>query len=522
MIPRRHRIAIGLVALLALLATGGAITHGFVWDDRPLIVDNPMLRSADGVASLFASGFWQTGDHHDRFRAFYRPFVSLTYAVDGALYRMAPAGFHLTNLLLHLACALLVYALACRREPGVAAATLAAALFAVHPVHVESVAWISGRTDLLATLLVLAAFLLDRAGGRRDPAAGARRGAAFLAFLLALLSKEVAATLPILIGLDRIFRPGRLRTRMVIAARAAAPYLAILVAYLGLRRAVLGPEAGALYTLDPLSWAATALFVLARDATLLLLPVRLDPHYPYPVRAGFVDPVVVLSAVIVASIVIAAVRPARRSRRAGFAFAWIGVTLMPVLRFGSFGDVLLADRFLYLPSVGLALLAARAATTCAGSATIRFRRAALAAAAATLALFTALAARQTRLWHDDLMLWSTLVGSSPASAMVHSNLGLALYGAGRYDQAIAEYKTALALLPEYAMAHNNLAAVLDRVGRQEEASAHYAEALRLAPRQLEAQVNLANLRARTGDGLALDRLRLLAMVNPKSARARLA
>ena len=517
---RAHRPALVAVAVVALLACGGSLYHGFVWDDRPLIVENRQLRESGGLASLLTSGFWQTGDHHDRFRAFYRPLVSLSYALDTAVWGRAPAGFHLTNLMLHLAAALLVYALARRREPWPAAAAFGAALFAAHPVHVESVAWISGRTDLLCAVLCLAAFVLDRVGARRAPGAGGRRAAALACFFLALMAKEMAVTLPLLLGFDRLLRPGRRVARLRIAARTMAPYLAIAGGYLMLRRVVLGFEADPLFHLDPIGWLATAIFVLARDATLLLLPLGLDPHYPYAPRTTLLDPVVALSGVLLAIIVAAGVVTARGSRRAAFALAWIAVTLAPVLRFGSFGDVLLADRFLYLPSVGLALLAARAVPAFAAVASPRLRRAGPAAAVLVLGGLILLAGRQTAIWRDDLTLFTRLARTSPGSAMVHSNLGLALYDAGDYDRAVAEYRAAIDLAPGFALAHNNLAAALDRQGRLAEAERHYRAALRLAPRQLESQINLANLRARQGQADAVDVLRTIVREKPGHARAR--
>jgi tetratricopeptide (TPR) repeat protein len=519
---RAHRPALVAVAVVALLACGGSLYHGFVWDDRPLIVENRQLREPGGLASLLSSGFWQTGDHHDRFRAFYRPLVSLSYALDTAVWGRAPSGFHVTNLLLHLAAALLVYALACRREAWPAAAAFGAALFAGHPVHVESVAWISGRTDLLCTVLCLAAFLLDRVGARRARTSGARRAAALACFFLALLAKEMAVTLPLLLGLDRFLRPGRPVARLRIAARAMAPYLVIAAGYVVLRRVVLGFEADPLVRLDPLGWLATAIFVLARDATLLLLPLGLDPHYPYPPRTTLLDPVVVLSGVLLAIVIAAGVVAARGSRRAAFALAWIAVTLAPVLRFGTFGDVLLADRFLYLPSVGAALLAARAIPAVAACASLRLRRAGAAAAFLVVGGLTLLAARQTAIWRDDLTLFTRLARTSPGSAMVRSNLGLALYDAGDYDRAVAEYRTAIDLAPGFALAHNNLAAALDRGERLAEAERHYQEALRLAPRQLESRINLANLRVRRGHAEEVADLRAIVRDRPGHARARYA
>jgi tetratricopeptide (TPR) repeat protein len=528
MIAPQDRIPILIIGLCVALALGTALANGFAWDDRPLIVENRLIRDPGSLGTLVASGFWQTGDRHDRFRSFFRPVVSLSYALDYAVWSLKPFGFHLTNLLLHFLCSLLVYVLARDATGDRLASTMAAALFAAHPVHVESVAWISGRTDLWCALFMLAAFLLER---RRADGDRGMRVAAMGLFALALLSKEMAATFPILVAIDRLTRDGAWRARLRQAAVASAPYFAVFALYLGARHAVLGQESAPLYSLAPLAWCATAAFVLARYATLMLLPIGLDPHYPYSALDGFSDPVVPFSLALLLCAVAGSIVAARRHRGAACALLWTGVTILPVLRFGSFGDVLLADRFLYIPSAGLALLLAHGlASVHAGRAGIAAptgaaisagavakagalanhgataRRILAGAAAMTLAGLLFLSARQTRIWKDDRTLFTRLVETSPQSAMVRCNLGLALYDDGAYGPAKDEFRNAIALVPGYALAHNNLAAALEREGRLDEALYHYRQALALAPMQIETRVNVGSLLVRLDqrqEGMAL-------------------
>jgi tetratricopeptide (TPR) repeat protein len=495
-----------------MLALGAALANGFAWDDRPLIVENRLIRDPGSLGTLVASGFWQTGDRHDRFRSFFRPVVSLSYALDYAVWSLKPFGFHLTNLLLHFLCSLLVYALARDATGDRLAATMAAGLFAAHPVHVESVAWISGRTDLWCALFMLAAFVVERrraaaqarrapVGFRSEPPAAATRWmrpAAMALFALALLSKEMAATFPVLVAFDRLLGPDRLtadgawRARLRRAAAASAPYVVVFALYLGARHAVLGQEAAPLYSLAPLAWGATATFVLARYATLMLLPIGLDPHYAYPALDGFSDPVIPFSLALLLCAGAAALVVARRHRGAAFALLWTGVTILPVLRFGSFGDVLLADRFLYIPSVGLALLLAQGIAALSAEK----RRALAGAGAVAVTALVVLSARQTRIWKDDRTLFTRLAVTSPMSAMVRCNLGLAHFDAGEYGPAKDEFRNAIALVPGYALAHNNLAAALEIEGRLDEALYHYRQALALAPLQTETRVNVGSLLVR--------------------------
>lgn len=478
-----------LPALLVLASYAPALVAGFVWDDRPLVVENVRVHDPGRISDLLTSSFWETDDRHDRFRSFFRPLVGLSYAADHALWGLRPAGFHATNLMLHLACCWLLFALVRSEGLGDWPALAAACLFAVHPVHVESVAWIAGRTDSLCAALFLCAFLVQR----RGPGSSTTIAGSCALFALALFAKEMAATLPLLVALDR--RLAGARTRAALAA--AAPFVAVLAGYVAARHLLVGGMAEPLFSLGPAAWAATALFVLARDLTLLLLPVGLDAHYPYPPVESLLSPLVLLSAAMLAVAAFAATRLTGRPR-ALFWLLWIPVTLAPVLAFGRFGDVLLADRFLYLPSAGLCGLAAHGlARLAAGAGTGAARKLAVAAALVVLVLAGASFSR-SRVWSDDLTLFGDMVRTSPESALVRANLGLALYRRGDADGAIAELETAVRLQPSYALAHNNLAVALELRFRRQEALEHYLTSLRLAPGQLEAAVNAAHLLARAG------------------------
>jgi tetratricopeptide (TPR) repeat protein len=488
------------LALLVALALGPSLRGEFVWDDAPLIVDNNMIKDPAQMGSILTSSFWETGDLHDRFRSFFRPVVSLSYALDYAIWELNPHGFHLTNLLLHLICCWLVFRIAAREGVSAWAALAGAALFAVHPVHVESVAWISGRTDLLCALFMLAAFLAQKRW----------RLVALLLFALALFSKEMAATLPLLIFGERLLRERKLRP----AWAAAWPFLIVLGLYLVARSLVLAGGGAELFSLGPIAYAATALFVVGRYLTLLIMPVGLDAHYPYLPLDSLLAPLALLSALMLLVMVAAAWLLARRSPRGLYWLGWIFVSLLPVLAFGRFGDVLLADRFLYLPSVGLALLVALWLPA------IPLRRAVAVVVIVLVVALTALSARRCLVWHDGYTLFSDMARTSSHSGLVRYNLGLALYDRNEYGPAIDEFRAAVALSPSYSLAHNNLAAALEREGEYAGALASYREALRLAPALVEAGANGGNLLVRMGrvdEGLQL--LNEIVALHPRSAVA---
>ena len=505
--------AAGLAALV-LIALGPSLTGDFVWDDGPLILDNPAVKSPQLVPQLLTSSFWQTGDRDDRFRSFFRPLVSLSYAADYALWGPRPLGFHLTNLLLHFACAWLVYRIAAGQGFAPGAAFAAAGLFAVHPVHVESVAWICGRTDVMSTLFTLAAFLVHRSAGERQRA---RWLAAGLLFLPALFAKEVAATLPALVFLDRWLGTRGEPRRLARALTAMLPFALAVALYVGVRSVVLVGGAEPLLRLGPVAWTATAAFVLARYVTLLVVPLGLDAHYPYPALRALAQPLVLVSAAMLGSIGFGAAQLLRRSRADAFWLAWIFVTLTPVLLFGRFGDVLLADRFLYLPSVGFALLFGRAVQAAAAHSGRAWRPATALATTTAIVLLAGASAARTPIWRDDVRLFSDMLRTSPDSALVRANLGMAFYRREDPDRAVEQLRAAIALVPSFAMAHNDLAATLERMGDREGAERHYRTALRHAPGLVCADTNLAHLLVETSrPDEGMRRLRRLVDRKPRS------
>ena len=488
-------------------------------DDRPLIVENRLVHGFDGLGTLFTSGFWQTDDATDRFRAFFRPLVSVSYAVDNAVWGLRPFGFRLTNLIVHAVCCLLVLGLARKEEASAAAALAAAALFAVHPVHVESVAWISGRTDLLCAAFVLGAFALHRRNPAAGPLAASRVGSSAL-FLLALLSKEMAATLPALVMLDVLAAPGPPGARIRASVRAVFPYAVVLIVFLVLRHQAVSGHAEPLVRLSPVAYAATATFVLARYATLLLMPIGLDAHYPYVPFESAGNAVVLLSFLMLATIGYFTILAWRRSPRTAFAIGWIVVTLLPVLAFGRFGDVIMADRFLYIPSVGGALLFARGVDAVSGLRPGLARRLALAVAAAIPLVLIPPCIARASLWENDLRLFSRMAETSPDSAMVRANLGLAWFREGDMARAIAEQREAIRLIPGFALAHNNLAAALELTGNLAGARDEYRKTLELLPGQIAAAINLGSIEVRLGEterGLAL--LREVVRIAPRNVSA---
>ncbi len=290
------------VALLAAVASLNTLRNGFVWDDQELIVGNDAVKSAGTLAKGLTRDFF--AHRPDDFAyGYYRPLTTLSYAADYAAWRLRPAGYHATNILLNTACVCLGTLLLLRLGLVPGAAFCAGVLFAVHPIHVETVAWISGRTDLLSLLLALASFLVflsARDGGGRLH----RRRAALLlaasaaAYAGALLAKEMSLVLPLWLFLADRRAPSR---RLVTPLRALAPHAAVTAAYLAWRFMAVSVSVPANQDVQtPAAAALSAPITVARYLGWLAFPISPSAYVQNPyvtifTAARFLLPVAALA-----------------------------------------------------------------------------------------------------------------------------------------------------------------------------------------------------------------------------------
>ena len=317
-----------VVAAAATLAYGGTLAHGFVWDDPMLIRDRIHLYTWRGLPSLLGSDFFggTTQATH-----YYRPAVTLTFFLDLTLWGLHPFGFHLTNVLGHALTSVCVFWLARRVTREDAVAVAAGAVFAVHPVHSGSVAFVAGRTDVLATLFALAA-LLAHARWRESGQAWWRL-VSLAAFALAVLSKEAAVVVPALLVLwDRLVeRDLRGRRAFGVAAARYAPYGAVLTGYALARHLALGQ----LVEFVPSPWAdgvsrvVTGLGIAVRYARIALVPYPENLYYSIPVDSPPLAPMWWLAMLILVGLLALAVVAAARWPVAGFGALWFWIALVP-------------------------------------------------------------------------------------------------------------------------------------------------------------------------------------------------
>ncbi len=534
------------VAASAMIVYLNAFGNEFVLDDIRLVRDNVRIRSLD-VAQLFTSSYWDV----EGTQALYRPLVLATYAVNYAVHGLSTYGYTAVNIALHASVSLLLFALvrAIGASPFVAGA--AGIAFAVHPVHTEAVTGIAGRPELLAALFFLLALHLHR----RAPGAGhtglCYRAAALACFAAALLSKESAITLLLVLPVMDALAPakGADGGPKTPGSRVLADYLplaCVALAYLAVRRAVLGGIAideGVIAPLDnplvPVSTmplgermgattgqaVMTAFAVITEYARLLAWPARLSPDYSYnqiPLVASAADARFIAGVVLVAACTGGVVLLSRRSPIAAFGLAFLALAYSIVSNFVITIGTLCAERLVYLPSAGLLIAAAVAAGRLGRTGGTLRRRLVLSMVAMLVVAAGVRTWTRNRDWQNEVTLWSAAIEAAPGSARVQSEYGRVLMGlaeagarAGRttdaerlYGEAQAHFETALRIFPSYSLPLDGLAMIHSLHDRFDEANVLYGRALEAWPGNYAALTNWGSLlwekcRRRSARALAL-------------------
>lgn len=544
-LDRRDLLVAIAIALVVLGLYSRTLGFDFVgWDDPQYVTANRAVRgglSWNGVVWAFTTD--RMGSWH--------PLTWLSHMLDVELFGLAPAGHHAVNAVLHAANSVLVFLLLRGLTGALWRSALVAALFGLHPLHVESVAWVAERKDVLSTFFGLLALGAYAAWVRR-PALGRYLAVAGL-FALSLLCKPMLVTLPFLLllldywPLHRPLRAALLLEKLPLFALSAACSAAALLTQ-------------TLATTLPLPQRlANALLSAVAYLGKTLWPARLGMFYPHPYlpESGAAAPAA--SEVLGAAALLLAVSVcAMAARRRGYllvGWLWYGISLAPVIGIVQVGSQAMADRYTYFPLLGIFIATSWGAAEIVAS--LARRRPALPSVAAAAALLwvaalTAASWQQLGYWRDSLALYThTLevtphnatihfnlanllrrqgrnaeaieayrraLEDAPSDAALHVNLANALRAQGDPEAALRHYRAALERRPEDAMAHLNMASLLREQGQLDEAEAHYRLSMKLSPRAKTAY-NLANLLRERGDlDGAIKRYALALKLQPRDAR----
>jgi protein O-mannosyl-transferase len=498
---QRPWVAAALLVSLTLVTYGNSLQGGFVWDDVPIVVEGVLGPSAPRLSEVLVSP--------DEVKPYYRPLNRASYLLDARVWGSTPLGFHVANVALHAANVVVLF-LELRYLFGRTALALgAAALLAVHPVNAETVDFVSARNNLFALLflqasVVLLAMALEGRSRRASWASG-------LAWFLALSSKESAAAGIVVLCAYVLFPiregPERLRDRLP----ALAPHAVALAAYLGLRSVALEGVVG--MALRPAGLGETLRLnyhVLPRYLGLVLYPAGLNVFHPVPPGGPLDAPGLLVAWVAIVLVLAGLLRQRSVPSMAGL--AWFAACYLPIANLLPIPSAAMAERFLYLPAVGLWVIGADQALRLRER--VPWKRVATMAMVAVLVALAARTVRRNADWKDDLALFQSSVQDNASTVAGWFNLGstlrdrgdlegagaawerarqvdprdvgpltqLATLAAVRGDLPRAEalYREVLAIDPGGAVAHLNLAKLLERTGRPAEALVHYERFLALA------------------------------------------
>jgi len=508
-----------LVAAVGFVVYLNSLAGGFVTDDRFLILEHPYTRDTALMPRIFTAG-------HYAGQGGYRPLVTLSFALNHLVGDVEPAGYHLVNVLLHAINSALAFLLVLRLFDSRAVAGMAGALFAVHPIHAEAVAWISGRAELLGAAMFLAGWLLylrATMGGRLRawPLA-----ASLAAFFLGLLCKEHVLVLPVALLLTEVLRAratggaGGPRWISRGALLRCAAYIVVALAYFAFRHALyerpfmrvpsqIGHYDNPLVSVGPLERACTAIWILADYVRLLVWPRVLSADYSFDqvrIAGGLGEPAVIAALLVLLALLLCGGLSFWRGGRAWFGIAFFFLSIVPTSNLLVLIGVIQAERLLYLPSLGFCMVAGLLwARAWEGGAARRMRRGAVAVAcaAALLGLVARTLARNAD-WRDEATLWKATAETAPRSVKAQINHGDHLLKEGKTDGAIAAFRRALAIDAGSEEAILNLGAALARKGAVTEAVTLYRGGVRSHPDCAALHLNLGVLEAGFGDLLAAE------------------
>jgi protein O-mannosyl-transferase len=542
-----------LICLLSFLGYANSLGGEFVFDDTDQIVENQNIRSWENLQKAFTTHVWAFRDQSGALDTppplpYYRPLFTVMLTVEYHLFGLWPQGWHLVSLLLHILCSVSVFYVIRQLSGNPLTALIASALFSVHPVHAESVSWISGMTDPLFGCFFLTSFYfyLKARGEEADPA---RRRVILLslgAFVLAVFAKETALSLLVLVfGHQLIGTSGKPSQRFRAAVLRTLPYAAVALIYLVPRYLVLGdlmwknpqaPQRPLTYTL------LTLPFVICSYVYHLLWPIGLSVTY----QTSFVTTVTSTSFLIPAALITISVSALvfyrkKISREVWEALLLTFVPLLPVLNLGQVSreEYLVFDHYLYLPVSGLTYLIALAflrigvgEPKTSSRQSGRLNRPAVATAGIvvlTLAMIIT-AALENRPWADSYSLWANVARVRPGYWAGYYNAGLALLDTKRVDEAqsmlekattikgnepnvfaalgrnydmqgettkaVTSFKRALEIDPEMFQSYNDLGAVYFKNKDYSLAEMNFGAALRLRPDTPVSRFNLGLCYAR--------------------------
>ncbi len=489
-----------LIFFVSLVVFSNGFNNDFVFDDHSIVDQNVLIRSLKNIPRFFVSSYWPISQGGEK-KGIYRPVIITSYALDYFVWKLNSFGYHLTNYLFHSLNGILIFFLCAfilrrfRVQNNTRVALLAALVFIAHPVHVEAVTGIVGRAELVSTFFFLAALFLYI----RSKKSLRYYFISLFSFMLALMSKESAATLPAIIVLWDLLlnkKNGASISFKKIKSNISRylGYLAVTAVYLVIRLSVLsgiGPVGGSkVFHLKSISARVYTMSVVFMNyVKLLFYPVGLSPEKrDFPIFENLLEPGVIPGILVVILVVFIAFYMLKRRKLIAFCVFWFLIALLPVSNIIPIG-ILIADRLLYLPSVGFSILMAMPLLA------VKKRKSNLMTfmLIAVIVSYSLVTMKRNTDWKNDLILWERTVQRFPDNYVAHNNIGALYYIRGMYDKAIKEYEKVIEIQPDYVEAWNNMGFAYKKKGLWKKAIGMYNKAIEINPEHAPAYNGLGYL-----------------------------
>ncbi|MAG08142.1 hypothetical protein CMO89_01610 [Candidatus Woesearchaeota archaeon] len=462
-----------ILIIAVLIVYSNIFRNEFVWDDNFFIVEREEIKDLRNIPSFFAQDA----------EGLYRPMRTVFYAVSYALWKENPFGYHVNSVLIHIITSILVYLIILRISAKPKLSFLAALLFAVHPIHIEAVTFITANFDMLGVIFYLLAFLYYlKAENNRFYF----YIISVLFFLLGVFSNEFVVTLPLVLVCYDLLYKNLKKPTFFLKMKYYIPYFIIAIGFLFIRFRLRGVFArvesyqasyfGKLFTMPQ---------VIIRYIQLLFTPINLSVDHGVSIA---LLPGIIFFSFILLLVIGFAFMLRKKSKLASFSIFWFFITLLPVMNIVPI-QRMMAEVYLYLPSIGFCIFFAWLIRKIPK---LKFRNAKgcyILIMVIVLGSYSVITVKRNTIWKDEFSLWSNAIKTSPESSKAHSNLALELDKRGLYDKAIEEYKLSIQLNPNRAKTYFNLGVAYGKTGTVDEAIIAYTTSLELKPGNAEAYNN---------------------------------
>ena len=472
-------IKAAIIIIVSVVIYSNTITGEFVWDDRGSIVSNISIRDLKNIPLFFTTDSWKmTGNPSG---SYYRPFINTWWTLEFQLWGEKPAGYHVTNIVLHTLISVLFYFLCLKISISEPASFYSALIFAAHPIHTENVAWITGVGYLVCALFIILSFFLYIRF--RENNSIPFLIFSLLSFTLAAFSIEYTLMLPFMIILYEIQKYKRVNIKFLL------PFFLISLFYIFIRQLIVMP--GISSDVSIYNRFITSSVIIAKYIYTFLFPLDLKVLYDIQPLSSVFDIQVLFSIFILITVILLTVYSYKKEQRAFFATLWFFVILLPAANIlVVIKPQMMSLRYLYIPSFGLAMLLGIYFDKL--SPRLKFIPIII------IILFSIKAFTQNRYWQNEITLYGKMVSDAPASALARNNLGVAFLEASMPLKALPEFEQAVRLDPAYGFAFFNLGSTYQTLGIFDKAIFYLQKAIGINPSDSRAYNSLGVIYKKMG------------------------